>query len=288
MTRLALVLALLVTPLASFAIGPHGGDSTSQSPSVGLISPGFNANSEWMCQHWEFMDNSEVEDPANNENGWTFDHINGGGAAATFALVADSVGGRYRIDLPADDDAGGSFRFDNATGVNGFLLPADGRTIFFETRFASDYWGTVAATGNDFLFGIASHDAGQGISSAGAILATTDNFVGFFANNADLGSIKAAHCGGGNGNFAEVGAMNAADDFGDDITEFHVFSFVLRGTGVAHYYLDGVPIQKDLSFANAIAAADAGDNPLMPIFSVVGTVDDKDLDIDYITVCQTR
>lgn len=278
-----LALMCITAPIFLTAIGPHGGDSTRSSPWSGVdVGSGFLNISRWMVYHEEWLGTRESP-----QFGWTAVQTPVGAVGATANYAANGVNTVMRFDPDGDDNEGIVIGYTDYTcticGGGGFVHPAAGRTIIYETRLKIDEWDD-----QDYAFGLIDNDGaavGHALANTGLWTdADVDDFVGFYANRADVGLIQATYESNTNG-ITEAGAL-LATTFADD--SYHVLSFKIVGVDYVEWYVDGVKILS-VTLANDLSAAAAG---LTPWFDVLGTGKGTgagdEMDIDYVTVAQTR
>lgn len=265
----SVVLAWLSAPLVVSSLGPHGGDSTQSPPGAGLAAgAGFVDHSKWMVMHWEWYHELDFD------YGWLDQVIV---AVDSIEPAPSLANGILRIDTTAVDNQGACPSFsDNLTaglGVAGFAHPAAGRTIIYEIRVALNAWDATGPV--DYAFGLMEITAQNCLTITGN-WGNINDAVGFWANVAAAGITQAFYEENNNGQQL-VGAVQSAV-FTDG--DYHVFTIMMRGQTYAEWWVDGVK-QQSTSFT-AITV------PLTPFFGIVGTAADDQMDVDYITVSQTR
>lgn len=227
--------------------------------------------SQWSVYYNDFLTAADFD----TTNDWTVTAIkNGGGGAATAALVADTALGLVRFTPEAAANTGSQIQL-TAGGPGEFVLPAAGRTIIFEARVS-----IATPQIQDFVIGLAETQAVAGTSG---VIDETGAWVDadavvFNCNDADAGIVEAAYEDPTVGNLIDVGDVCAA---AISNATFYRFGIRIVGQDYLEWYVDGVRKQ-------TVTAANPLTNNLCITFANVGDAASETMDLDYVLLAQTR
>lgn len=227
--------------------------------------------SVWSVYHNDFLTAADFD----TTNDWSETAILlGAGGVAAPALAADAALGVLRFTPEAAANSGSQAQLNSGSATQ-LVTPAAGRTIIFEARVS-----VATPQIQDFVIGLSETqavDGTAGVIDGNGAWVDADCVV-FYCNDADVGIPVAAYEDPTVGNLVEVGTVSAAA-----ITNatYYRFGIKIIGQDYLEWYVDGVRQQ-------TVTAANALTNPLCVTLTNVGDAAAETMDVDYITVAQTR